>query len=76
MSKTLKFGDPVRTKQGATGRYINDNVVLYVSAQDNDLSIASPDFTKGPWKDSPLPTMEECYAFRMGLTLDKHKESL
>lgn len=62
----ISFGDPVRTRHGATGRYVGNGLVLYVSAQDNDLAVDDVDETKSPWSESPLPTSKECHLFRLG----------
>lgn len=48
-----RFGDRVRVRCGATGRYLTDGLALVVSAQDNDLFI---DRVK-PDGDPPHPTL-------------------
>ena len=39
MTNPPRFGDRVRVRSGATGRYLRDGLALVVSAQDNDLFI-------------------------------------
>lgn len=50
---TPRFGDRVRTRSGATGRYLQDGLALYVSAMDNSLVVAEHD----PDGDPPHPTL-------------------
>lgn len=54
------FGEVVRTQFAATGRYVSKNRVLYISAQDNDLSFAPVHATRmEPQRGLPLPTDAE-----------------
>jgi len=48
-----RFGDRVRTRSGATGRYMQDGLAVYVSAMDNGLEIAEYD----PDGEPPHPTL-------------------
>lgn len=48
-----KYGERARAKCTATGRYIQDGLVLIVSAQDNDLFLDDFD----PDGDPPHPTL-------------------
>lgn len=48
------LGDRVRTKSGATGRYLDYGLAMYVSAQDNDLVISEVNLLTG---DPPHPTL-------------------
>ncbi len=60
----LKYGDAVKAKCNATGRYLGNGRVLFVSAMDNDIcedELARP-IVKGNPHNLPLPgakTMEE-----------------
>ncbi len=67
-----RFGDRVRVRCGATGRYLHDGVALYVSAQDNDLvvtEVADPDAPgyQPPHPTLPAPTDRELSAAAAGM---------
>lgn len=53
-----KFGDRVRVRCGATGRYVSGGLALVVSAQDNDLLIDrfDPDPIDPPHATLPVPS--------------------
>lgn len=67
-----KWGDRVRVRCGATGRYLGDGLALVVSAQDNDLLIdvvvhpAAPHY-EPPHPTLPVPTDRELSAAACGL---------
>jgi len=64
-----RFGDPVRLRCGATGRYLGrgTGLGLFVCAQDNDLGIDEIVLDGEPWDESPLPSLEACTAANVGL---------
>jgi len=56
-----KYGDRVRVKCGATGRYLgaytgHTDLALFVSAQDNGLCIDAVDFDQTPADGLPVPS--------------------
>ena len=55
----LKYGDRVRLKHGATGRYVGHGFALSVSAQDNDLFLdpVVPVFDAAGALREPHPTL-------------------
>lgn len=61
-----RFGDRVRSHVGATGRYLRDGLMLYVSAMDNDL-VVTPAGDGEPHPDLPVPTTRELEAACAGL---------
>lgn len=58
----VRFGEPARAKCGATGIYLDYGVVLYVSAQDNDLGMDAVDRDREPVAGLPLPSKDEVSA--------------
>ena len=68
---SFSFGQPVRTRCTATGRYIGsyggEDLALYVSAMDNDLCIDLVNTDGQPRPGLPLPTDRELLAAGAGI---------
>lgn len=60
----------VRLKCGATGVDLGYGYGIYVSAQDNELSmdeIVTDPYADAPWRDTPIPSEDKILAARMVL---------
>lgn len=63
-----RFGDRVRVKCTATGRYLQDGLALVVSAQDNDLFVDEVDPDGPPPHPSlPVPSDDALHGACAGL---------
>jgi hypothetical protein len=63
-----RFGDCVRVTCGATGRYLQDGLALYVSAQDNDLCVDEVDLGVPPHPSLPVPNDDALSGASVGLS--------
>lgn len=66
-----RVGDRVKAKCTATGAYIGNGMVLFVSAMDNDIALDGHDPEGTPWEKAPMPSRDEvcaaAMAYRRGL---------
>lgn len=68
MALSPKYGDIARAKCSAPGRYLGSGLVLYVSAQDNDLFVDVWDENGEPiTQDFPMPGDDALIAANAGL---------
>lgn len=72
----LRFGQDVRTRCTATGRYIGwyggQHLALFISAQDNDLCVDTVDRSGQPHPSLPVPTDRELCAAAVGIRYGLH----
>lgn len=74
MTITPVFGDRVRVRTGATGRYLQDGLAMVISMQDNEPLI--DEVADGfPHPSLPVPTDGELLAACEGLRYARHIRS-